>query len=113
MAVSRSLTLWNVPRRIAWRVMIPKKISINRPWVVLSSGSAWWFAVSEPVEVTGEVADDAGVSGDFGVPVPRQALWQGPLVAGGDLLKESDDHVQSAGVPGRGEGPGCAVDLGR
>src|SRR5665647_2886730 len=37
--------------------------------------------------------------------VPRQALWQGPLVAGGDLLKESDDHVQSAGVPGRGEGP--------
>ena len=27
MAVSRSLTLWNVPRRIAWRVMIPKKIS--------------------------------------------------------------------------------------
>src|SRR5665648_1268653 len=45
--------------------------------------------------------------------VPRQALWQGPLVAGGDLLKESDDHVQSAGVPGRGEGPGRPVDLGR
>src|ERR1035437_1503054 len=27
MAVSRSLTLWKVPRRIAWRVVIPKKIS--------------------------------------------------------------------------------------
>ena len=27
MAVSRSLTLWKVPRRIACRVMIPKKIS--------------------------------------------------------------------------------------
>jgi len=26
MAVSRSLTEWKVPRRIAWRVMIPKKI---------------------------------------------------------------------------------------
>jgi len=47
------------------------------------------------------------------VTVPRQALWQGPLLAGGDLLKESGDHVQSAGVPGRGEGPGRAVDLGR
>src|SRR5665647_2640947 len=97
-----SRTERKVPRRMAWRSAMPKKISINRPWVVLSSGSAWWFAVSEPVEVTGEVAD-----------VPRQALWQGPLVAGGDLLKESDDHVQSAGVPGRGEGPGRPVDLGR
>jgi len=28
-AVSRSLTLWKVPRPIAWRLMIPKKISIN------------------------------------------------------------------------------------
>jgi hypothetical protein len=71
MALVSSLTLVKVPRRMAWRVMMPKKISINRPWVVLSSGSAGWFAVSEPVEVTGEVADDAGVSGDFGVPAAR------------------------------------------
>jgi hypothetical protein len=28
----------------------------------------------------------------LGRGVPRQALWQGPLLAGGDLLKESDGH---------------------
>jgi hypothetical protein len=27
MALVRSLTLWRVPRRMAWRVMMPKKIS--------------------------------------------------------------------------------------
>ena len=67
----RSRTEPKLPRRIAWRSMIPNQTSINRPWVVLSSGSAGWFAVSEPVEVTGEVGDDAGVSGDFGVTAAR------------------------------------------
>ena len=68
MAPMRSLTEVNVPRRMACRVMIPKKISINRPWGVVSSGCFGWFAVSESVEVAGEAGDDAGVAGDLGVP---------------------------------------------
>src|SRR5665647_2544328 len=43
MAVSRSLTLWNVPRRIAWQVMIPKKISTMFSQLPLV-GVKWLFA---------------------------------------------------------------------
>ncbi|OIQ86496.1 hypothetical protein GALL_316480 [mine drainage metagenome] len=50
---------------------------------------------------SGQVARTPRWAGSgWGGDVPRQALWQGPLLAGGDLLKESDDHVQTAGIPG-------------
>jgi len=53
---------------MACRVMMEKKHSINRLWVVVSSGCAGWGPVGESVEVSGEAADDAGVAGDLGVP---------------------------------------------
>lgn len=40
-----------VPRRMAWRVMIPKKSSINRPSGVVSSRCLGSCRVSEAVEV--------------------------------------------------------------
>jgi hypothetical protein len=68
MAPMRSLTLVKVPRRMACRVMIPKKISINRPSWTVSSGSVGRFLSGQTVEVPGEAADDTGVAGDLGVP---------------------------------------------
>ena len=70
MASLRSRTDRKVPRRMACLVMIPKKISINRPSAVpvVSSHCAGWGAVSESVEVPGETADEAGVASDLGVP---------------------------------------------
>jgi len=68
MAETRSLTLVKVPRRMACRVMMPKKISINRPSAVVPSHCAGWVAVSGSVEVPGETADEAGVASDLGVP---------------------------------------------
>ena len=57
-----------MPRRIDCRVMMPNQVSINRPWGLLSSGWAGRVAVSESVEVSCDAVDDAGVTGDFGVP---------------------------------------------
>jgi hypothetical protein len=38
MAAMRSLTLVKVPRRMAWRVMMPKKISSGSPGALLRRG---------------------------------------------------------------------------
>ena len=42
----------------------------------------------------------------------EQDSWQGPFLAG-LTIEESDRHGETAGVPGRGEGPDRAVDPGR
>jgi hypothetical protein len=44
--------------------------------------------------------------------VARQDSWQGPFLAV-LIIEESDRHGETAGVPGRGEGPDRALDPGR
>ena len=65
--VLRSVTEVRVPRRMAWRSMIPNHTPINRPWGLLSSICRVRVAVGESVELPGEAVDDAGMTGDFGV----------------------------------------------
>ena len=44
---------------------------------------------------------------------PASDLVAGPVACGPDLLKESDRHGGTAGVPGGGEGPGRVLVPGR
>src|SRR6476620_3057027 len=67
-APMRSVTELNAPRRIACRVMMPKKISINRPWGLLSRGWARRVAVGESVELPCEAVNHSGMTCHFGVP---------------------------------------------
>jgi len=58
MVATSCLTEVNEPRRMAWRVMIEKKHSINRPSVISASMSGFGGS-GEPLEVSLQTGDDA------------------------------------------------------
>jgi len=115
MAPMRSGTLVKVPRRMAWRVMMPKKISINRPWVAESSVGGSLGVSGESGEVAFDACDDAGVAGDFGVPaafggVVAQRGCVGELgLQRGDELGCADEVVALLADVGVWAGLGCQL----
>ena len=67
MVATSCLTEVNEPRRMAWRVMIEKKHSINRPWRISAVLSGFGGSLKS-LQVSLDAGDDACVPGDFGVP---------------------------------------------
>jgi hypothetical protein len=83
MAVSRSLTEWKVPRRFAWRVMIPKKIHHVQP------AAAGRGEVQLDSEVPGQPGLDVGVL--VGGVVVADHVQGDPGVGAGDSLEERQE----------------------
>lgn len=92
MASSRSATLSKVPRRMAWRVMIPKKISGH-----VEPGAAGWGEVHGDARVLGQPGCHVGVGVGSVVVTDDMQLLAG--MDPGDLFEKGQEL--DAGVPGK------------